>query len=199
MGHSSILAAAGLSLQSLLCQDTHQSLLLRDQVFSLCSARTFINPCCCGITSSVLALPGHPSILAAAGSNLQSLLCQDIHRSLLLRDHVSSPCSVRTFIDPCCCGITSSVLALPGHSSILAAAGSSLQSLLWQDHQQPLLIRVGHQEVAAAGSVLCPDRETREAEGAEGKISEGRATQGKPQLILKFIITIFKSRPGAAQ
>ncbi|KAL7725912.1 hypothetical protein ACLKA6_000679 [Drosophila palustris] len=168
-GHSSILAAAGSSLQSLLRQDIHRSLLLRDHVFSPCSARTSINPCCCGIQPPVLALSGHSSILAAAGSRLQSLLCQDIHRSLLLRDPASSPCSVRTFIDPCCCGIQPTVLVLPGHSSILAAAGSSLQSLLWQDHQQPLLIRVGHQEVSAAGSVLCPDRETREAEGAEGK------------------------------
>ncbi|KAM8701593.1 hypothetical protein ACLKA7_017659 [Drosophila subpalustris] len=168
-GHSSVLAAAGSSLQSLLCQDIHRSLLLRDHVFSPCSARTFIDPCCCGIKSSVLALSGHSSILAAAGP--PSLLCQDIHQSLLLRDHVSSPCSVRTFIDPCCCGIQPPVLALSGHSSILADAGSSLLSLLWQDHQQPLLIRVGHQEVAAAGSVLCPDRETREAEGAEGKRS----------------------------
>ncbi|KAL7726217.1 hypothetical protein ACLKA6_001622 [Drosophila palustris] len=112
---------------------------------------------------------GHPSILAAAGSSLQSLLWQDIHQSLLLRDQVYSPCSGRTFINPCCCGIQSSVLAQAGHSSILAAAGSSHQPLLWQDHQQPLLIRVGHQEVSAAGSVLRPHRETREAEGAEGK------------------------------
>ncbi|KAM8714599.1 hypothetical protein ACLKA7_000041 [Drosophila subpalustris] len=169
MGHSSILAAAGSSLQSLLCQDIHQSLLLRDRAYSPCSARTFINPCCCGIKSTVLALPGHSSILAVAGSSLQSLLCQDIYQSLLLRDPAYSPCSVRTLINPCCCGIKSTVLTLAGHSPIFAAAGSSHQSLLWQDHQQPLLIRVGHQEVSAAGSVLRQDRETREAEGAEGK------------------------------
>ncbi|KAL7723930.1 hypothetical protein ACLKA6_012004 [Drosophila palustris] len=90
---------------------------------------------------------------------------------------------------PCCCRIKlHSPCSGLGHSPILAAAGSSLQSLrrqnfhqslplrdpviqplTWQDHQQPLLIRVGHQEVSAAGSVLRPDRETREAEGAEGK------------------------------
>ncbi|KAM8701811.1 hypothetical protein ACLKA7_000885 [Drosophila subpalustris] len=140
-GHSSVLAAAGSRLQSLLRQDIHQSLLMRDQVFSPCSARTFISPCCCGIKSSVLALSGHSSILAAAGSRLQSLLCQDTHQSLLLRDHVFSPCSARTFISPCCCGITPSVLASPGHSSILAAAGSSLQSLLCQDIHRSLLLR----------------------------------------------------------
>ncbi|KAL7724351.1 hypothetical protein ACLKA6_002996 [Drosophila palustris] len=140
-GHSSILAAAGSSLQSLLCQDIHQSLLLRDQAYSPCSARTFINPCCCGIQPTVLALSGHSSILAAAGSNLQSLLCQDIHQSLLLRDPAYSPCSVRTLIDPCCCGIKSSVLTLAGHSSIFAAAGSSHQSLRRQDIHQSLLLR----------------------------------------------------------
>ncbi|KAL7740065.1 hypothetical protein ACLKA6_000855 [Drosophila palustris] len=122
---------------------------------------TLINPCCCGIKSSVLALSGHSSILAAAGSSLQSLLCQDIHPYLLLRDQVFSPCSVRTFIDPCCCGITSPVLALSGHSSILAAAGSRLQSLLCQDIHQSLLlrdpasVRGGHSSIlAAAGSSL---------------------------------------------
>ncbi|KAL7723962.1 hypothetical protein ACLKA6_013988 [Drosophila palustris] len=86
---------------SLLWQDTHQSLLLRDQVFSPCSVRTFINPCCCGIKSTVLALPGHSSIFAAAGSSHQSLLSQDIHQSLLLRDPVISPCFGRIINNPC--------------------------------------------------------------------------------------------------
>ncbi|KAM8702725.1 hypothetical protein ACLKA7_000855 [Drosophila subpalustris] len=141
MGHSSILAAAGSSLQSLLWQDIRQSLLLRDQAYSPCSGRTFINPCCCGIQSSVLALAGHTSILAAAGSSYQSLLWQDIHRSLLPRDPVISLCFGRIVIDPCCCAIKSTVLALAGHSSILAAAGSSHQPLLWQNIHQSLLPR----------------------------------------------------------
>ncbi|KAL7724014.1 hypothetical protein ACLKA6_018955 [Drosophila palustris] len=67
---------------SSLWQDIHQSLLLRDQAYSPRSGRTFTNPCCCGIKSTVLALAGHSPILAAAGSSLQSLLWQDIHQSL---------------------------------------------------------------------------------------------------------------------
>ncbi|KAL7724886.1 hypothetical protein ACLKA6_016350 [Drosophila palustris] len=140
-GHPSILAAAGSSHQSLLWQDIHRSLLPRDPVNIPCSGRTSIDPSCSGIKSSVLALAGHPSILAAAGSSHQSLLWQDIHQSLLPRDPVISPCSGRTFSDPCCRGVKSSVLALAGHPSVLAAAGSSQQSLLWQDIQQSLLLR----------------------------------------------------------
>ncbi|KAL7725247.1 hypothetical protein ACLKA6_015884 [Drosophila palustris] len=93
------------SHQSLLWQDIHQSLLLRDLGISPCSGRTFIDPCCRGIQSTVLVLAGHPSILAAAGSRHQSLVWQDIQQSLLLRDLGISPCSGRTFIDPCCRGI----------------------------------------------------------------------------------------------
>ncbi|KAL7725195.1 hypothetical protein ACLKA6_017351 [Drosophila palustris] len=44
-----------------------------------------------------------------------------------------------TFSDPCCRRINSAVLALAGHSAILAAAGSTQQSLLWQDIQRSLL------------------------------------------------------------
>ncbi|KAL7725155.1 hypothetical protein ACLKA6_018680 [Drosophila palustris] len=134
--HPSILAAEGFSHQSLLSQDIHRSLLPRDPVNSPCSGRTSIDPCCRGIQSAVLALAGHPSILDAAGSSQQSLLWQDIHRSLLPRDQVSSPCSGRTSIDPCCRGIKSTDIVLAGYSAIFAAAGSSQQSLLWQDSHQ---------------------------------------------------------------
>ncbi|KAM8718251.1 hypothetical protein ACLKA7_000953 [Drosophila subpalustris] len=140
-GHPSILSAEGFSHQSLLWQDIHRSLLPLDPVISPCSGRTSINPCCRGIQSSVLAVAGHPSILAAEGFSHQSLLWQDIHRSLLPRDPVISPCSGRTSIDPCCRGIQSSVLALAGHPSILAAEGFSHQSLLWQDIHRSLLPR----------------------------------------------------------
>ncbi|KAM8707554.1 hypothetical protein ACLKA7_014649, partial [Drosophila subpalustris] len=173
-GHSAILAAAGSTQQSLLWQDIQRSLLPQDQLSSPCFGRTFSDPCCRRINSAVLALAGHSAILAAAGSTQQSLLWQDIQRSLLPQDQLSSPCSGRTFSDPCCrftqqsllwqdiqrsllpqdqlsspcfgrtfsdpCyrRINSAVLALAGHSVILAAARSTQQSLLWQDIQQSI-------------------------------------------------------------
>ncbi|KAL7725773.1 hypothetical protein ACLKA6_017603 [Drosophila palustris] len=64
---------------------------------------------------------------------------EDIQRSLLPQDQLSSPCFGRTFSDPCCRRINSAVFALAGHPAILAAAGLTQQSLLWQDIQRSLL------------------------------------------------------------
>ncbi|KAL7726433.1 hypothetical protein ACLKA6_004573 [Drosophila palustris] len=85
-GLSAILAAAGSTQQSLLWQDIQRSLLPQDQLSSPCFGRTFSDPCCRRINSAVLALAGHPAILAAAGLTQQSLLWQDIQRSLLPQD-----------------------------------------------------------------------------------------------------------------
>ncbi|KAL7726629.1 hypothetical protein ACLKA6_010494 [Drosophila palustris] len=116
--HPAILAAAGLTQQSLLWQDIQRSLLPQDQLSSPCFGRTFSDPCCRRINSAVLALAGHSAILAAAGFTQQSLLWQNIQRSLLPQDQLSSPCFGRTFSDPCCRRINSAVLALVGHPVI---------------------------------------------------------------------------------
>ncbi|KAM8714603.1 hypothetical protein ACLKA7_000045 [Drosophila subpalustris] len=78
MGPSPILAAAGSSLQSLLCQDIHRSSLLRDQVYSPCSARTFINLCCCGIQTSALAFNALINNPCCSGSAIRKFLPQDL-------------------------------------------------------------------------------------------------------------------------
>ncbi|KAM8702719.1 hypothetical protein ACLKA7_000849 [Drosophila subpalustris] len=97
---------------------------------------------------TVLALAGHSPILASAGSSLQSLLWQNIHQSLLLRDPVISPCSGRTSINPCCRVIQSTILALAGSSTTLVDQGRPSGSFCRR---------------------ICSAPGPREAEGAEGK------------------------------